>query len=899
MKSLFAIAFLLTSISANFASAQVTSHQTRQYNAYNDEKIHLHLDKPYYAAGDIIWLKAYVVDYLSNRPSSTSGILYVDLINERNQITRKLKLQLKGGTAWGHIELADSVSEGNYRITAYTQWMRNFGKDYFFNHHFKVGNSLSNNVYTKTAFSAQNDKNNTQIKSNIQLTKRDGKPYSNAKINYQVVVDGKVKNTGNAITDASGFLKLSFTQPLQVNTNLPQYISLSVPQSAGVHIAKTIPIKMKLAKPDVQFLPEGGQLIDGLPCKIGIKSIGQNGLGFNIDGTIVDQNGIEVTTFETTYLGMGNCVLTPEINKTYTAKVTLSDGQLLSYPLPVIAASGYQLAVNTLDSGKIDIKVLTSKALINSAPLRLLARRGANVLFDMAISTEQQIAALSIPSNVFPLGVVQFTLFNVNEQPVAERMVFINNLALSEINLQVDKLKSAYTKRELVTFNIIAAIDSISAVGSFSVAAINTNIGDEDIANETNLLSSLLLKADIAGHIEKPNTYFINSNAEMRSRLDNLMLTQAWRTYHWKLKDTNYFVKYPPEKSLKIEGTVSTLGKKPLAAANAILMFPNNKMLVANTETAENGSFSFQDIYLEDEQKFIVQANTKDGNKHVNVNINKVDEQVVQNSSTLALETDVNLSINNYLQSSQDYFDDLYKKGFLNKTNVLKTVTITEKISPNEEKAAPYTHNRNGRGRADQVISAKELENVHSLELFIARGSIRSLTIERPTDGGPPFAALTRTPYGRVSYELDGMVINNLELHEISIDDIESIEVLINPAFLTMYGTTVNGALLVISTKRGKGRQLSDIHAPGLVASSIKGYSPIKMFYAPQYNVEQTIQPDLRTTVYWNPNLTTDKNGKLNVSFYNGDKTGKHRILIEGIDANGNLARKILNYEVK
>ena len=54
----------------------------------DDEKIHLHLDKPYYAAGDIIWLKAYVVNYVNNKPSSTSGILYADLINEKNVVTK-------------------------------------------------------------------------------------------------------------------------------------------------------------------------------------------------------------------------------------------------------------------------------------------------------------------------------------------------------------------------------------------------------------------------------------------------------------------------------------------------------------------------------------------------------------------------------------------------------------------------------------------------------------------------------------------------------------------------------------------------------------------------------------------------------------------------------------------
>ncbi|MBD4643185.1 hypothetical protein GUG48_12185, partial [Xanthomonas citri pv. citri] len=78
------------------------------------------------------------------------------------------------------------------------------------------------------------------------------------------------------------------------------------------------------------------------------------------------------------------------------------------------------------------------------------------------------------------------------------------------------------------------------------------------------------------------------------------MLTQAWRKIDWRKQDsTRSIVKYLPEKNLKIAGSITNLNKKPLADANAVLMFPNNKMLVANVDTDENGKFSFEDVYLE------------------------------------------------------------------------------------------------------------------------------------------------------------------------------------------------------------------------------------------------------------------------------------------------------------
>ncbi|MGE6218545.1 TonB-dependent receptor [Nubsella zeaxanthinifaciens] len=899
MKTLKAIASLITLLSPLLVTAQ-SSKLNANYKSFQDEKIHLQLDKPHYAAGDIIWLKAYVTDYVSNKPSATSGVLYVDLINEKNKITQQLKFPIKGGTSWGNIELADTLSEGNYRISAYTQWMRNFGKDYFFNQDVKIGNSLTSNLVTQTTFTKGTDKSSALVKSSIKLTKRDGKPYANTKVAYQVMAGDKIKGLGNVVTDANGVLKINFNQLATVDESLPQYIAITLPQQSGFQNKKTIPIKLKAIKPDVQFLPEGGHLIDGLPCKIGIKAINENGLGENIKGVITDNEGLEVTTFEAPYLGMGYCILTPDVNKTYTAKIKLADGSTSTYNLPSIEKSGHQLAINSLDSTKIDIKVFTSKLLLNTAPLKLVARRGAKLLFDMAISTDQQISSLSIPKDMFPSGIIQFNLYNATEQPLSERMVFINNSqSIGEIKLNVHQLKNQYKKRDKVTIDIDALNNGTPVAGSFSISSVNVNNDGADEDNETNILTSLLLKSDLRGHIEKPNAYFAANNEESRLRLDNLMLTQAWRKFDWSKQDTLYNIKYLPEKNLQINGRVTTLGKKPLPSASTVLMFPNNKMLVANTETDDEGKFSFQDIYIEGENKFVIQASTKEGKKNVDVNINKIDDQQVQALTRLALETDVNSELSNYLNDNQDYFKELYKNGMLNKTNLLKTVTIVEKKTKMEEMTAPYSTNRNGPGRADQVISAKDLEFASSLKQFILAGRIRGVTIASGSSSDNALQ-ITRYPYSEVSAEIDGVLIREFDVEQVAVDDIESIEVLLNPALLVMYGTTISDALLVISTKRGKSKSLADIHAPGLVASSIKGYSPAKLFYAPKYDVtDQNSSPDLRTTVYWNPNLTSGEDGKMTVSFYNGDKEGKHRIVIEGIDADGNLARKILNYQVK
>ena len=96
------------------------------------EKAYLHLDKPYYAVGEDIWFKAYVTDTRSDKLSTLSSVLYVELIDAADSIKTQLKLPLVNGLSFGDFKLGDSIPEGNYRIRAYTQLMRNLGPDYFY-----------------------------------------------------------------------------------------------------------------------------------------------------------------------------------------------------------------------------------------------------------------------------------------------------------------------------------------------------------------------------------------------------------------------------------------------------------------------------------------------------------------------------------------------------------------------------------------------------------------------------------------------------------------------------------------------------------------------------------------------------------------------------------------------
>src|SRR5476649_546808 len=58
------------------------------------EKVYLHLDKSAYAFGDTVWYKAYTVIGQRHQLSALSGVLYVELINDKDSVINRQIIQL-------------------------------------------------------------------------------------------------------------------------------------------------------------------------------------------------------------------------------------------------------------------------------------------------------------------------------------------------------------------------------------------------------------------------------------------------------------------------------------------------------------------------------------------------------------------------------------------------------------------------------------------------------------------------------------------------------------------------------------------------------------------------------------------------------------------------------------
>lgn len=135
--------FLLPNLTGaqNNLSNRVIETMKKATEEFPQEKIYLHLDRPYYGSGDIIWLKAYLVAGSYHQPSPMSKTIHVELLDQKKEIVQSILLLSDSGFVAGSIKLSDSLRSGSYLIRAYTPWMRNFPDSYFFHREISVLNT--------------------------------------------------------------------------------------------------------------------------------------------------------------------------------------------------------------------------------------------------------------------------------------------------------------------------------------------------------------------------------------------------------------------------------------------------------------------------------------------------------------------------------------------------------------------------------------------------------------------------------------------------------------------------------------------------------------------------------------------------------------------------------------
>jgi protocatechuate 3,4-dioxygenase beta subunit len=889
-------------------------------SSFPAEKTFLQFDKPYYSTGDTVWFKAYLMSETITY-SPLSGRLYVELLNDSNAVMKRFVFPVSLGLTWGALPLDPAyVHEGTYTIRAYTNWQRNFGDDYFFKQSFYINNQGDNTWLVNVKPSVENTNGKDDVKLNLKFTSLDDKTAGLRDMQLKVMNGKKVLLRNSAQTAADGTMDIDFTLP-------PQTVLKNLNIIAQDKLDKTktvlIPVQVNRTQDvDIQFMPEGGPMVAGIPTHVGFKAIGEDGKGIAVQGTVYDNNHNEVTAIGTVRHGIGTFDMTPQPNTTYTAEFSLPGGSKKTVALPVPLKTGTALKIrNSLDRDTMSIAIYNTNPEATPGKYYLIGMSRGVVCYGASLSFNNSYFSARVAKSLFPTGVAHFILLNSAQDPLNERVTFINHDDNLKIDITTDK--QSYGTRDSIPVHIAVKDETGKpVVGSFSMAVTDDNQVKPESAAQDNIMSHLLLASDLKGYVEDPTYYFEHNDLAWKA-LDALMLTQGWVGYD--LKKINQPVKptYEAEVNFDVRGVVTNLLNRPVSNSNVMLLAKGGGPgFFKDTVTDKQGEFRFNKLPPPAEKSaYIISARNARG-KVINggISVDEKNHTPASSGRTILLDpwnVNTDTTVLNYVKSNKNYHMTLDRQVYGTSGRVLRTVDI------NGKPIVRGSQNLNGAGTADQTLTEDVLVNAGRSSLYdVITSKISNFHTSFHKDSAKNMNLEFFIKDKRVRFVFDGVDLDRFYepigglanehyeyqkqyLDYISAEDILGVEVIYsnngryNAQNLTntddLLAANAAGprgsdyAYLEITTRAGNGPFIQ--RATGIFIYKPLPLAEYKAFYKPKYPVKDSPHAylDLRSTIDWEPNIITKRDGTSYQMFYAADKPTQYTIILEGSDMSGKV----------
>jgi len=819
---------------------------------YPQEKVYLHFDNTAYYLGETIWFKSYVVTAEKNQLSSLSKVLYVELLTPEGNVLQTQKLKIEDGQAHGGFMLKDSLYSGYYEVRAYTKCMLNFGDDGIFSRVFPIYDKPKN---------------------------------AGVFLNKKMTIRPKSKSLYNARVKSE-----------------------------------------KLDKINITFFPEGGSLITGLINRVAYKVVDKEGRSIDISGTIYNSKGEEVTTFSTPYQGMGSFSLCPDGQK-YTAKI-ISKKKETTVNLPQSSTSGYTLLVDNLRTQDLWVQINKTPKLPDETLGITFMCRSKVYAFKTFNVQEGEPTAFNISKSSLPSGITQITVFNSKGQILAERLAFVNHIETAQIKTEIN---ASFTPFGKVNINFQVEDKQGNPIETTFSLAVRDKGTEIQTGYTDNIQTNLLLSSELKGYIENPGYYFEKTDTKHVMALDLLMLTQGWRRYSWKQMAGKepFEVKHGIEKGLMIEGKVLTDVLKKEKENIEVKMWMLTPYQKGSCTTDKQGNFN---LALDDffgKTDLNLETYEKGKRKDYRILLNRIFSPAAKAYDYNELNQNINDTLPTYNQQSiqekqeQSIVDKTpaetkQQESITTKSHTLKEVTVTEKKKWKQE--------QEGANQADIVYNvSKELDKIRDtgeseaggiMEFIGSQKNVFSWNIEDvgyDPDYIPIYKAtcsymgrdvlfLINNRLARIS-SMNGVPQENFNnynekspinstvnqsVSDLNLDLVES--VMINRDSKNALGYCPecdkgkDYTLIYIYTRKDGAL----VNTRGTRKTMFEGFTNVREFYSPDYKtMGVSDEKDFRRTLYWNPNVKTDKNGKTSITLYNNKTCKSISINNEGLTKAG------------
>lgn len=703
------------------------------------------------------------------------------------------------------------------------------------------------------------------------------KPLDLSKVAYLEILDRNNISSLNAkISLENGFGSGSIFIPASIssgNYTIRAYTQWMKNYSPEFFFHKTISIVNPFIKPDrekeiaknsqnnVNFFPEGGNLVANIKSKVGFKIADNAGKGVDCRGAIINEQNDTIVSFKTLRAGIGHFFYTPVSGAVDKVVIIDNNKKISTHKLPVVNEHGYVMTVtDSMGHVRIHVKNHLKEGAPSYIYLFVHARQ-------QIVQAEVQLAyskslVFTIDQNKIKDGISHITLFDSQMNPLCERLFF--KYPSKKLSIKIEPDQQQYGVRRKVKINIATSdkgkdVPANLSVSIFKLDSLSTSQPD-------NIFNFLWFTSDLVGTIESPE-FYLSEVAEAKEAMDNLMLTHGWRRFSWdNILNKKHILQYVPEyRTHIIRGNVTNLEGKPEQGTLVYLSSPGKVIRLYPSQSNINGEVKFEVLDFWGTRQIIAQTDsthkvTIENPFSVNFTSKVIPPLILSSSIENSL---IKRSIGMQVQ-------DVYYEN-----------NREQYIDPGIDSLAFY-------GKADETYLLDDFTRFPVME-EVMREYVSGVLVRKRRDG---FHFIVLDNVNKTAMRdkplilLDGVPLFDADkIMSFDPRKIKKLEVLTRPYYL---GSTLSQGIVSYTTYGGdlSGFQLD----PQTTVLDYEGLQLQREFYKPQYeNQQQRIDrtPDQRSLLYWNPIINTNDSGKNGLEFFTSDLEGTFMVEVEGITKQG------------
>ena len=801
------------------------------------EKVYLHFDNMGYFENETLWFKAYVTRTDTGHPTDLSKVLYVELLNPTGDVLQTLKYPIDSlGQSHGEMKLDTILGSGLYEVRAYTRYMTNWG--------------------TNAVFS--------RVIPIFKTPKTEG-DYSDLTI-ATIPYHNRLPNRRDPLDSL--------------------YMQAVSEEIYTESLAKTV---------SVQFYPEGGGLVVGKKSRVAMLAVDDNGHPYEGEGFLMNEKGDVLASIKTDTLGRGLFEVVPDTGRLSLQMRNLQKKekyQVQFFNLPEAKRDGCALHVDAVNENMLATLQCTEGVCGNLLGYVLMHNGNIHRCDTL---TASPLIEIELDRQAMPEGVNQMTVFDSRGAIMAERLFFICPKPDKSDSIQV----TAITKRLKPCGKVELELQTKpNANLSFSAMDAKTMTNGK----QGNMKTWMLLSSEVRGYIRNVDYYFEADDKEHRRNADLLMLTQGWRRYDWRLMSEKYTFRkaQPIEDQFYLNGQLKVYRKhNPVSNVRMYVSLYNEKgqSLIGNAVTDSMGNYAFKMPFLDGEWKMCIYT-TRDIKKKDKAKEKRktyyvgIDRQFSPNPRYLTpSETTIlhPLAPNAFVKKP---FEELEEEDefipITERDHVLQNVTV-------KAKRKRYFTNDNWRWKNEAY--GKQYATIYynadrELDNILDRGEPVPRTIDFIRDKLD--ADLDKYGYGE--YKINGrgiaLIVDNNEGGGYSywLNYVKSIYVVFNERMSPTLGkwdiidSPIHNIIVYLYTHR----LFSTESNKGLRRTYFQGFNQASTFKTEDYSVIPPMA-DFRRTIWWQPDITTDAEGKAKVEFFNNSTCEEMYISVEGMTQDGKV----------